>query len=51
MQKERNQNHLMGTRDVAQWIEHSFSVHDSQHFVDSGVAMCVSNPSMQKAGK
>lgn len=51
MQKERNQNHLMGTRDVAQWIEHSLSVHDSQHFVDSGVAMRVGNPSMQKAGK
>lgn len=37
----------MGTRDVAQWIERSFSVHDGQHFIDSGLAMRVGNPSMQ----
>lgn len=41
----------MGTSDVAQWIERSLSVHDGQHFIDSGLAMRVGNPSMQKAGK
>lgn len=39
----------MGTSDVAQGIERSLSVHDGQHFIDSGLAMRVA--SMQKAGK